>query len=43
MLRKHRRRADGSWRDTVVYSLLDDDWPTAKQALQAPIAQSTDR
>ena len=33
VLRKHRRRADGSWRDTVLYALLDDDWPTAKQHL----------
>ncbi|GAA2600832.1 hypothetical protein GCM10010435_95240 [Winogradskya consettensis] len=26
ILRKHRRRADGSWRDTVVFSIVDDDW-----------------
>ncbi|GLZ00486.1 GNAT family protein [Actinoplanes sp. NBRC 103695] len=31
-LRKHRR-ADGSWRDTVLYALLDDEWPAAKQSL----------
>lgn len=31
VLRKHRRRADGSWRDTVLYALLDDEWPAAKQ------------
>ncbi|MDR7278522.1 GNAT family N-acetyltransferase [Catenuloplanes atrovinosus] len=43
VLRKHRRRADGSWRDTAVYSLLDDDWPTAKQTLQARITHLTDR
>ncbi|MEV6925347.1 GNAT family protein [Dactylosporangium sp. NPDC051485] len=35
VLRKHRRRADGTWRDTVLYAMLDDDWPTAKQALTA--------
>jgi RimJ/RimL family protein N-acetyltransferase len=34
VLRKHRRRADGSWRDTVIYALVDDDWPAAKQTLQ---------
>ena len=34
VLRKHRRRADGSWRDTVLYALVDDDWPAAKQALR---------
>ena len=35
VLRKHRRRADGSWRDTVVYALTDDDWPSAKRLLAA--------
>jgi N-acetyltransferase len=35
VLRKHRRRADGSWRDTILYAMLDDDWPAAKQALTA--------
>ena len=35
VLRKHRRRADGSWRDTVLYAMLDDDWPAARQALTA--------
>ncbi|MCU7729685.1 GNAT family N-acetyltransferase [Actinoplanes sp. KI2] len=33
VLRKHRRRADGSWRDTVLYAMLDDDWPAAKKSL----------
>ncbi len=27
VLRKHRIRRDGSWRDTVQYSMTDDDWP----------------
>jgi len=35
VLRKHRRRADGSWRDTVLYAMVDDDWPAAKTALTA--------
>lgn len=35
VLRKHRIRRDGSWRDTVQYSMTDDDWPAAKQALTA--------
>lgn len=35
VLRKHRRRADGSWRDTVIYALVDDDWAAAKQRLAA--------
>ncbi|MCY1142195.1 GNAT family protein [Actinoplanes sp. Pm04-4] len=37
VLRKHRRRADGSWRDTVVYAMLDDEWPHAKDALAARV------
>ena len=40
VLRKHRRRADGSWRDTVLYALLDDDWPTAKQTLTAQLDEA---
>ena len=27
VLRKHRRRRDGSWRDTVQFAMTDDDWP----------------
>ena len=37
VLRKHRIRLDGSWRDTVVYSMLDDEWPAAREALAARI------
>lgn len=33
VLRKHRRRSDGTWRDTVLYAMLDDEWPQAKQHL----------
>lgn len=32
-LRKHRIRRDGSWRTTVQYSMTDDDWPAARQAM----------
>ncbi|GAA4964308.1 GNAT family protein [Actinoplanes utahensis] len=35
ILRKHRRRADGSWRDTVLYGITDDDWPKVKHELDA--------
>lgn len=34
VLRKHRRRADGSWRDTVIHAVVDDDWPAVKQGLE---------
>ena len=32
-LRKHRIRRDGSWRTTVQYSMIDEDWPAAKEHL----------
>lgn len=33
VLRKHKRRPDGSWRDTVVFSMLDTEWPSARERL----------
>ncbi len=38
VLRKHRLRFDGSWRDTVQYAMTDDDWPTARARLVARLA-----
>ncbi len=38
VLRHHRRRADGSWRDTVVFSVLADEWPAVKSGLAARVA-----
>ncbi|WP_371777467.1 GNAT family N-acetyltransferase [Streptomyces sp. NBC_01438] len=35
VLRRHRRRHDGSWRDTVYFSLLADEWPEARARLRA--------
>jgi RimJ/RimL family protein N-acetyltransferase len=35
VLRKHRLRRDGSWRDTVQYAMTDDDWQAARSALNA--------
>ncbi|MEU4829615.1 GNAT family protein [Streptosporangium sp. NPDC023615] len=32
-LRRHRRRADGSWRDTVYFGILDDEWPAHRARL----------
>lgn len=34
-LRKHMPCADGTIRDTVYYSVLDDEWPDVKRALAA--------
>lgn len=41
VLRKHRIRRDGSWRDTVQYSITDDDWPGVRDALAARLAAGT--
>lgn len=41
VLRRHRRRVDGSWRDTAVYSVLVDEWPAVRAALQARLADAS--
>ena len=33
VLRRDQRRADGSWRDTAVYSILGSEWPTIQAHL----------
>lgn len=35
VLRKHQRRQDGSLRDTVMYSITDEEWPGVKARLEA--------
>ncbi|TQO20167.1 RimJ/RimL family protein N-acetyltransferase [Rhodoglobus vestalii] len=37
--RKHRIRADGSWRDTAVYSILDTEWPAIRAGLLERLGQ----
>lgn len=37
VLRKHGLMADGTVRDTVVFSIIDDEWPQKKEALLALI------
>jgi RimJ/RimL family protein N-acetyltransferase/nitroimidazol reductase NimA-like FMN-containing flavoprotein (pyridoxamine 5'-phosphate oxidase superfamily) len=39
VLRRHRRRADGSFRDTVLYSMTADEWPVARNTLAARLAR----
>jgi RimJ/RimL family protein N-acetyltransferase len=34
VLRRHTRRADGSFRDTVVFSVLRNEWPTVRAGLR---------
>ena len=44
VLRMHRQRPDGSWRDTVQYAMTVDEWPNAQVRLRerlrrtAPVA-----
>ena len=35
LLRKHRRRRDGSWRTTVQFAMTDEDWPAVRDRLRA--------
>lgn len=34
VLRRHMRRADGTFRDTVVFSILKDEWPAVRRRLE---------
>ncbi|WP_433159995.1 GNAT family N-acetyltransferase [Kribbella sp. CA-247076] len=34
VLRRHKRLADGSFRDTVVFSILADEWPAVRKRLE---------
>lgn len=38
VLRRHKQRSDGTWRDTVVYSMTCDEWPTRRKALVERLA-----
>jgi RimJ/RimL family protein N-acetyltransferase len=40
VLRKHGYRSDGSIRHTIVYSVIDDEWPDTKEKLIRLIAES---
>ena len=37
VLRRHQRLADGSFRDTVVFSILAHEWPGVRKGLEARI------
>ena len=39
VLRNHKRHADGSPRDTVVFSIIDGEWPAVKRNLLAKLAR----
>ncbi|KQR45673.1 acetyltransferase [Frigoribacterium sp. Leaf164] len=38
VLRRTQPRADGTWRDTAVYSVLADEWPRVQEGLTARLA-----
>jgi N-acetyltransferase len=35
IVRRDMRRADGSWRDSAVYSIVVDEWPDVRRGLEA--------
>lgn len=37
VLRKFVKRNDGTWRNTVIFSIISDEWPVKKKALMAMI------
>ena len=39
ILRSHRISTDGSLRDTVVFSIVKEEWPSVKKSLQFKIAK----
>lgn len=39
VLRNHRLLKDGTVRDTVVYSIIDSEWPDVKQQLRSRMVQ----
>ncbi len=42
VLRRHTKRADGTFRDTVVFSILRDEWPTVRDGLERRLAPVPD-
>ena len=43
ILRKHSLTANGRARDTIYYSILDDEWPSVKAGLEGRLAASAPR
>ncbi|MEO8529460.1 MAG: GNAT family protein [Pseudolysinimonas sp.] len=40
IVRRDRLRADGTWRDTAVYSILIDEWPAVREGLERRLASA---
>ena len=43
VLRRHMKRADGGRRDTVVFSVIVDEWPEVRAGLEQRLAASNGR
>ena len=43
ILRRDQPRADGTWRDTAVFSVLADEWPQVSAALKERLARTSGR
>lgn len=43
ILRRDQPRADGTWRDTAVFSVLAEEWPQVRSSLQERLARSAGR
>jgi RimJ/RimL family protein N-acetyltransferase len=41
-LRKHGLHADGTVRDTIVFSIIDDEWPEKKAVLQKLVQEGSE-
>lgn len=38
LIRRHRLRPDGTWRDTVLFTMTVEEWPAAAERLRARLA-----
>ena len=41
VFRRYQRNEDGTWRDTVFYSVIETEWPAVKQRLEGMLAERT--
>jgi N-acetyltransferase len=40
VLRHHQRAIDGTYRDTVVFSIIAVEWPAVRQSLQYALSKN---
>lgn len=39
VVRREQRRADGTWRDSAVFSVIVEEWPTVRERLETRLAE----